>query len=65
MDVKSKVATKKQHVVLEKKRSTGICKVLSGVPQGSVLGPLLFINDITNRISLTIRPYADDLIIYR
>jgi len=53
--------------VLENKKSS-TCKVLSGVPQGSVLGPLLFllfINDITNRISSTIRLYVDDLIIYQ
>lgn len=44
--------------------------VTSGVPQGSVLGPslfLIFINGMTERISegTTIRLYADDTILYR
>ena len=42
--------------------------VLSGVPQGSVLAPLLFliyINDITESITCTVRFYADDVLLYR
>ena len=42
--------------------------VPSGVPQGSVLGPVLFllyINDITKHIQSTMRLFADDSIIYR
>jgi len=42
--------------------------VLSGVPQGTVLDPLLFlifINDITENISSPIRLFADDCLIYR
>ena len=43
--------------------------VLSGVPQGSILGPLLFllfINDITDYFSesLSVKLFADDLKIY-
>ena len=42
--------------------------VTSGVPQGSVLGPillLLYINDINENIQSSIRLFADDSIIYR
>lgn len=41
--------------------------VLSGVPQGSVLAPLLFllyINDITNHVDVNIRLFADDCVLY-
>jgi len=43
-------------------------RVASGVTQGSVLGPLLFlayVNDIWRNIELKIRVFADDCIIYR
>ena len=42
--------------------------VLSGVPQGTVLGPLLFslyINDISSDIESKIRLFADDSVCYR
>ena len=41
--------------------------VLSGVSQGSILGPVLFllyINDITNYINANLRLFADDCILY-
>lgn len=57
---------RKQKVVLN-----GVCSslvsVTSGVPQGSVLGPLLFlifINDISNGITSQMRLYADDCVLY-
>ena len=43
-------------------------QVLSGVPQGTVLGPLLFslyINDISSDIESEIRLFADDCVCYR
>ena len=36
-------------------------KVLSGVPQGTVLGPLLFLLHITSQVRL----FADDCLLYR
>jgi len=56
-----------QSVIVEGCRSTPI-RVPSGVPQGSVLGPLLFlifINDSGLNISSNIRFFADDCCIYR
>ena len=41
---------------------------MSGVPQGTVLGPLLFslyINDISSNIESEIRLVADDCVCYR
>ena len=41
--------------------------VLSGVPQGSVLGPLLFlvyVNNIADQVSTDYKIFADDLKLY-
>ena len=43
-------------------------RVMSGVPQGSVLGPPLFlayVNDIWRNMESTIRLFADDCVIHR
>ena len=56
-----------QRVRVEGKLSQEV-RVTSGVPQGSVLGPLLFlanVNDIWRNKASTIILFADDCIIYR
>ena len=42
--------------------------VISGVPQGSVLGPILFliyVNDIPEMVSCSIKMFADDTKLFR
>ena len=56
------LADREQRVVVNGTRSS-TAKVTSGVPQGSVLGPvlfLLFINDLPKGISNSIKMFADD-----
>ena len=56
-----------QRVVLDNSSSNYV-QVESGVPQGTVLGPimfLLYINDINVGISSSLRLFADDCVLYR
>src|SRR5882757_10579548 len=56
-----------QKVVIDGRASDSI-PVTSGVPQGSVLGPLLFIiyiNDLPDKIKSKFRLFADDSLLYR
>ena len=57
----------KQRVVVNGVKSDW-APVLSGVPQGTVLGPFLFflyINDISSDIESELRRFADDCVCYR
>ncbi len=58
----SYLSERKQRVVLPGGHSSWNA-IKAGVPQGSILGPLLFliyINDIVHRIGANIRLFADD-----
>ena len=58
---------RQQRVVINRAKSKS-APVLSGVPQGTILGPLLFslyINDIIVDIDSEIRLFADDCVCYR
>ena len=66
--IKDYLSDRSQRVIVERTVSSWL-PVTSGVPQGSVLGPILFllyINDIINvaRNDVSIRLYADDAKLY-
>ena len=66
--IKDFLADRTQHVVVDDEISS-VSKVLCAVPQGSVLGPILFvvyINDVVDSLptSIACKLLADDLKIY-
>ena len=61
------LSNRSQAVIIEGAKS-GEVEVTSGVPQGSVLGPILFsifINDLPTRVHSKVCLFADDCILYR
>jgi hypothetical protein len=65
--VRDLLSDRKQRVIIDESSSDTIA-VTSGVLQGSVIGPLLFIiyiNDLHSRVGSKIRLFADDTVIYR
>lgn len=59
-------ANRSQEVVVENEKSDHV-RVTSGVPQGAVLGPILFfiyINDLPEGTKSKIRLFADDTAAY-
>ena len=65
--IKCFLSTRSQTVVIEGEKSFP-CEVLFGVPQRTVLGPILFltfINDIGESLSSNINLFADDCALFR
>ena len=65
--INSWLSGRTQQVVLDGQASDPV-PVLFGVPQGSVLGPvlfLIFINDLPDNIRYSVRLFADDCVLYR
>ena len=65
--IDSWLSERSQKVVLDGRASDPV-PVLSGVPQGSVLGPvlfLIFINDLPDNIRSSVRLFADVCVLYR
>lgn len=61
------LSNRTQYVQVNRESST-IANVTSGVPQGSVLAPILFlifINDLPAGIGVNVRLFADDCILYQ
>ena len=60
--------TERYQRVMVDGESSSATPVKSGVPQGTVLGPLMFlvyINDINENITSSVRLFADDCVTYK
>ena len=67
MSITAFLSNRSQSVLINGTQSSSK-PVLSGVPQGSVLGPVLFllnVNDIPSSVKSSLRLFADDCILYR
>ena len=65
--VRAFLTNKSQEVMVDSSKSNRAV-VASGVPQGTVLGPLLFLldfNDLPREILSSVRLFADDCLLYR
>ena len=65
--MKSFLCNRHMRVIVEGEFSSEVV-VDSGVPQGTVLGPLLFlvhINDLPDCVKSSVRLFADDCLLYR
>jgi len=65
--VRGFLSNREQRVIIDGQMSDW-AQVTSGVPQGSILGPLLFliyVNDTDSDISSSVRLFTDDFIIYQ
>ena len=65
--IRNFLTTRKMKVVVEGESSEDAV-VESGVPQGTVLGPLLFLchlNDLPEAVNSTVRLFADDCLLYK
>ena len=65
--IENVLSNRVQGVVTEACTSS-LTPVMSGIPQGNVFGPLLFllyINDVCTGLSTKIHLFADDTVIYR